>query len=122
MRLSNWLSISDPRRVTTRTLLDIAPSVSLDGVQDTVLPAEWQALLDEAVSDAERSLIRALAEQGTAAPVLGFETPDGDVLDMAWADARIAVVFDDGAEGTLDGWTLCPPDAVKIIDALNGVV
>jgi hypothetical protein len=56
---------------------------------------------------------------------LGFETADGEVIDMAWADARIAVVFDDGAEpGMLEGWTLCPPDAARIIAALtsNGVV
>jgi hypothetical protein len=125
VRLSNWLGISDPGRVTTRTLLDTAPTVATDGVQDAALPAQWQTLLDESVSDAERSLIRALAERGTAAPVLGFETADGDVLDMAWADARIAVVFDDSVEaGMLEGWTLCPPDAAKIIEALmsNGVV
>lgn len=125
VRMSNWLGISDPGRVTTRTLLDTAPTVAPDGVQDAALPAEWQTLLDEAVSDAERRLIRILAEQGTAAPVLGYETADGDVLDMAWADARVAVVFDDGGKaGMLEGWTLCPPDAVRIIEALtsNGVV
>ncbi|MGK2880530.1 MAG: DEAD/DEAH box helicase [Mycobacterium sp.] len=125
VRLSNWLGISDPGRVTTRTLLDTAPAAGPDGVQDAALPAQWQALLDETVSDAERSLIRALAEHGTAAPVLGFETPDGDVLDLAWSDARIAVVFDGGAEAaTPEGWTLCPPDAARIIEALtaNGVV
>ena len=27
-----------------------------------------------------------------------IETDDGDVIDMAWADARIGVAFDDGAE------------------------
>jgi ATP-dependent helicase YprA (DUF1998 family) len=123
VRLSNWLGISDPSRVTTRTLLDIAPAVASDGVQNAALPAHWEALLEEAVSDAERSLIRALAEHSTAAPVLGFETADGDVLDLAWVDARIAVMFDeDSVAGTLDGWTLCPPDPARIIDALNGVV
>ena len=70
----------------------------------------------------ERALIRALAEAGAAVPVLGFETDDGDVLDLAWADARIGVVFDDGAEA--EGWTLYPPDAAQIVAALksNGVV
>ncbi|MCW2690932.1 MAG: box helicase, partial [Mycobacterium sp.] len=125
VRLSNWLGISDPGRVTTRTLLDVAPTVAPDGVQDAALTAEWQLLLDESVSEAERSLIRILAERGTAAPILGFETADGEVLDMAWADARVAVVFDDGGEaGMLEGWTVCPPDAARIIAALtsNGVV
>jgi len=74
------------------------------------------------VSDAERGLIRALADAGAAAPVLGYETADGDVLDMAWAGARVAVVFDDAAP--VDGWTMCPPDAAQIVEALtmNGVM
>lgn len=123
VRLSNWLGISDPGRVTTRTQLEVVPAVAPDGVQDTVLPAEWQTLLGEAVSEAERTLIRLLAERVTAPPVLGFETADGEVIDMAWADARVAVVFDDEEE-PLTGWTVCPPNAARIIEALtlNGVV
>ncbi|MCU1700467.1 MAG: box helicase [Mycobacterium sp.] len=123
IRLSNWLGISDPGRVTTRTLLDVVPAVAPDGGQDAVLAAEWQALLGESISDAERSLIRNLAESGTTAPVLGFETDAGDVLDMVWVDARVAVVFEAGDAEPPDGWTLCPPDATRIIEALtsNGV-
>ncbi|SHW94309.1 helicase [Mycobacteroides abscessus subsp. abscessus] len=89
---------------------------------EVALPTEWQTIYDEAVSDAERSLISALAEAGAAVPELGYETDDGGVLDLAWTGARIGVVFDE--DTAADGWTLCEPDADKIVAALrmNGVM
>lgn len=122
LRLSNWLGISDPSRVTTRTLLTSAPVAGPAEVGEPELAAEWQVLFDAAVSDSERDLIRALAAAGAAAPELGYETADGEVLDMAWASGRVAVVFDEGE--SVDGWTLCAPDVDKIVEALklNGVV
>ncbi|MDV3125278.1 DEAD/DEAH box helicase [Mycobacterium sp. 21AC1] len=122
LRLSNWLGISDPGRVTTRTLLESAPVPGPAATEEAELPAEWQSLLDEAVSDAERDLIRALAAAGAAAPELGYETADGEVLDMAWAGGRVAVVFDEGEP--VDGWSVCSPDVDEIVEALklNGVV
>lgn len=122
LRLSNWLGISDPNRVTTRTLLTSAPVVGPAETGEPELAAEWQLLFDEAVSDPERDLIRALAAAGATAPELGYETDDGEVLDMAWAGGRVAVVFDEGE--SVDGWTLCAPDVDKIVEALklNGVV
>jgi ATP-dependent helicase YprA (DUF1998 family) len=122
LRLSNWLAISDPARVTTRSLLASAPVLGPAGAEESALPVEWQLLFDEAVSDAERDLIRALAAAGAAAPELGYETKNGEVLDMAWAGGRVAVVFDEGEP--VDGWTLCPPDVGEIVEALklNGVV
>ncbi len=85
------------------------------------LPAQWQAALNEAVSDAERDLIRALAAAGTAVPAMGYETEDGEVIDLAWADARVGVTFD--GEVVADGWTFCPADVAQIVAALktNGV-
>ena len=99
-----------------------APAIVPEGEGGAGLSAQWQLLIDEAVSDVERSLIRALAESGAAVPVLGYETESGDVIDFAWTDARIGVVLDGGADA--DGWTLCPPDATQILEALklNGVV
>jgi hypothetical protein len=122
LRLSNWLGICDPGRVTTRTLLTSATVSGPAETEASELPAEWQQVFDEAVSDAERDLIRALAAAGATAPELGYETTEGDVLDMAWADGRVAVVFDRGAP--VDGWTLCSPDVEEIVEALklNGVV
>ncbi len=86
------------------------------------LPPDWQAVYNEAVSDAERNLIRALAGAGTAVPALGYETEDGEVIDLAWADARVGVTFD-GAP-TAEGWILCPADVPQILAALrtNGVI
>ncbi|MBJ7339772.1 DEAD/DEAH box helicase [Mycolicibacterium sp.] len=122
LRLSNWLGISDSRRVTTRTLLASAPEIGVADAGDLPLPAEWQLLFDEAVSEAERELIRALAAAGAATPEMGYETTDGGVFDMAWAGARVAVSFDD--VDRIDGWTVCPPDVLEIVEALklNGVV
>lgn len=122
LRLSNWLAISDPGRVTTRSLLTTTPVTDAGETDESELPPQWQHLLDEAVSDAERDLIRALAGAGAAAPVLGYETPDGEVLDLAWEGARVAVVFDHGEP--VDGWILCAPDVGQILEALtaNGVM
>ena len=122
LRLSNWLAICDPERVTARTLLTYGASAPSIQTNELELSAEWQQLFDEAVSDAERDLIRALASAGASAPELGYETADGDVLDMAWASGRVAVVFEHGA--SVDGWTLCAPDINEIVEALklNGVV
>jgi hypothetical protein len=84
---------------------------------EVALPAQWQAVLNDAVSDAERDLIRGLAEAGVAVPALGFETEDGEVIDIAWADARVGVSFD--GEAVADGWILCPADVAQIMAALK---
>jgi ATP-dependent helicase YprA (DUF1998 family) len=121
LRLSNWLGICRRHRISTRSLLAAKPVELAVPVQEG-LPGDWQTVYDEAVSDGERTLIRALAEAGAAVPILGYETDSGEVLDFAWNQARIGVVFDHRAE--LAGWTLCPPDAGEIIAALktNGVM
>jgi hypothetical protein len=93
------------------------------GISEEIsLPTEWKTVFDEAVSDAERDLIRALAEAGAAIPTLGYETDDGEVIDLAWPDARVGVRFDEGA--TAEGWTFCPADVPQILAALksNGVM
>ena len=122
LRLSNWLGLSDRHRVSTYSLLAAAPMPSSAASDETALPAEWQGLFSEAVSDGERDLIRALAEAGAAVPALGYETDDGEVIDLAWADARVGVTFD--CEVAADGWTLCPADVPQILAALksNGVM
>ncbi|MDF2467662.1 MAG: box helicase [Rhodococcus erythropolis] len=122
LRLSNWLGIVQHHRVSTRTLLVAAPDQASDMSQEVALPTEWQSVYGDAVSDAERALVRALFEAGAAVPVLGYETEDGEVLDFAWTGPRVGVVFNE--ESGADGWTLCPPDANKIVSALkmNGVM
>jgi hypothetical protein len=122
LRLSNWLGLSDRHRVTTYSLLSKIPEASAAGADEVSLPPEWRAIFDEAVSDAERELISALAKAGAAVPAMGFETEDGDVIDMAWAGAKVGVSFDGGV--TADGWTLCPADVTQILAVLksNGVM
>ncbi len=122
LRLSNWLGLSDRHRVSTYSLLSAAPMSASTVSDDATLPAEWQSVFNEAVSDGERDLICALAEAGAAVPALGYETDDGEVIDLAWADARVGVTFD--GEGAADGWTLCPADVPQILAALklNGVI
>jgi ATP-dependent helicase YprA (DUF1998 family) len=122
LRLSNWLGISYRHRVTTHSLLTTTPPIAPAVSETVALAPEWQALLDAAVSDNERGLIRALADAGVAVPELGYETDSGDVIDLAWADARIGVSFESGEAPR--GWTLCPADVEKVVAVLksNGVV
>lgn len=131
LRLSNWLGLRDSHLVTTRSLLagePTAPEPRAETVTTTDLAAPWQTLYDESISDAERALVLALAAAGTPLPAQGFETDDGEVVDIAWPGARVEVLFDDGAEAahtlTDQGWTVCPPDPTSIMAALtaNGVM
>ncbi|WP_024794787.1 DEAD/DEAH box helicase [Tomitella biformata] len=131
LRLSNWLGLSGQHHITTRQLLEsgVGAPVPKPADQPDALSPEWQALLAETVSDAERDLIRALAALTPAVPLpkLGLETDGGEVLDLAWEHAKIGVAFanSDGADNTMaDGWTLCAPDASRILELLqaNGVL
>ncbi|SMG55763.1 Distinct helicase family with a unique C-terminal domain including a metal-binding cysteine cluster [Rhodococcus rhodochrous J3] len=131
LRLSNWLGIADRHRITTRSLLESSPTPVSTGVpQEQPLPYEWQSLLDETVSEAERILIRALvsADPRVPVPLLGYETDEGEVLDLAWEGHRIGVLLDESVtEATTmadTGWTLCPPEAAQIVAVLktNGVL
>lgn len=70
LRLSNWLGLSDRHRVSTYSLLSAAPLSASTVSDDATLPAEWQSVFNEAVSDGERDLICALAEAGAAVPAL----------------------------------------------------
>jgi hypothetical protein len=120
--LSNWLGLSDRHQVSTYSMLSQAPVLGASISEDAALPLAWEAVFKEAVSDAERELIRALAQAGAAVPALGYETDDGEVIDLAWADAKVGVTFDSAA--TADGWTLCAADVPQIMAALksNGVM
>lgn len=66
LRLSNWLGLSDRHTVSTYSLLATTPTPVSGGDEHEQLPAQWQAVLAEAVSDAERDLIRALARAGAS--------------------------------------------------------
>ncbi|MET7773568.1 Zn-binding domain-containing protein [Nocardia sp. NPDC005366] len=130
LRLSNWFGLRDAHLVTTRNLLagdPTAPEPKADTATDALGP-QWQTLYAESISDAERALVRALAEAGVPLPAQGFETDDGDVVDIAWPSARVGVLFDGGDDATTtladQGWTVCPPEMAPIMAALtaNGVM
>ncbi|BCN43449.1 DUF262 domain-containing protein [Prescottella equi] len=128
--VGRWLSVltSDRRHGAT---VGVPSADSPAGAPSVVaLAPRWQALVDATVSEAERALVVALAESGVdvPTPALGYETDEGDVLDLAWADIRVGVVIEGQPElpHTMSelGWTMCPPDAGQIVEALkkNGVV
>ncbi|WP_063127655.1 DEAD/DEAH box helicase [Nocardia fusca] len=130
LRLSNWFGLSETHLVTSRRLLTEAtptPGTSAE-VDTTDLSPQWQALYADSISEQERTLIRALAAAGTPLPVQGFETDDGEVIDIAWSGARVGVLFDDVTEAadTIadQGWTVCVPEIAPILAALtaNGVM
>ncbi|TSE01841.1 DEAD/DEAH box helicase [Skermania sp. ID1734] len=126
LRLSNWFGICGSHMVTTHSLLSDGVFTP-EGQPSVALSPEWQAIFDETVSDGEKALVLALAREGVHVPTLGYETDDGEVIDLAWADSRVGVIVDVESDTartlTEAGWSLCPPDAEAIVEALkkNGV-
>ncbi len=127
LRLSNWLGLAGRHQITTRTLLDATPIAApiTSAPEPEQLSPIWQKALHNAVSEAERTLVHAL---GTAAPTLtppelGYETDEGEVLDLAWHSSRVGVVFehDEDLANTIAeaGWTLCSPEVASILEALK---
>ncbi|MFM1723911.1 DUF262 domain-containing protein [Rhodococcus sp. PAM 2766] len=125
---SDRLGFSDRHHSATVGVPNAIAPASAPSV--VALAPRWQGLVDATVSDAEKALVVSLAESrvDVPTPALGYETDDGDVLDLAWADLRIGVVIEEQPELTNTmaelGWTMCPPDAGQIVEALkkNGVV
>lgn len=130
LRLSNWFGLHEGHLITSRKLLtEETPTPGIPAAADTTdLSPHWQKSYEESISDQERALIRALAAAGTPLPTQGFETDDGEVIDIAWPGARVGVLFDDvgeAADTIADlGWTVCVPEIAPIVAALtaNGVM
>lgn len=123
--MSNWFGLSDRHRITTRSLLatDTSAPATAPSPDDIELSDEWRGALDDAVTDAEKTLVLALASTEVPALTLGFETDDGDVLDFAWIEAQVCVVAEEMSElahtMTEAGWTICPPNVERIVEALT---
>jgi len=87
------------------------------------LPAAWQTLWDQSFADDEKELLVALADRSAPLPELGHETAEGLLVDVAWVDARVAVVWstdpEDLAELAKAGWVVCPPDPDAVMAALT---
>ncbi|MBY3794510.1 DEAD/DEAH box helicase [Rhodococcus fascians] len=122
VRLSNWLGLSGNHLVTTRSLIEAGASAPT-AVPTAELTPEWQAVYDSTVSDAEKKFVIELAATDLPVPTVGFETDDGEVVDFAWRDVRIGVMFapDDATTNTMSeaGWILCTPDIEQIAAALR---
>ncbi|GAA4674545.1 DEAD/DEAH box helicase [Gordonia humi] len=126
LRLSNWLGLSPNNRVTTMSLLEEDASAPTGATSAPALSADWQEVFDSTISEVEKKLVSALAAADLPVPELGYETESGDVVDFAWPDTLVGVVFDlDDATAHMmseSGWTLCPPDAEAVAAAIkNGV-
>lgn len=130
LRLSNWFGLYDAHLITSRNLMtDETPTPGAAAEVDTSeLSPDWQELYTNSISDQERNLIRELAAAGTPLPTQGFESDDGEVIDIAWPAPRVGVLFDDVAEAAdtiaEQGWTICRPEIAPIVAALtaNGVM
>lgn len=125
LRLSNWLGLSGNHLVTTRSLIEAGASAPVAPPTAELTP-EWQAVYDSTVSDDEKKFVIELAATDLPVLTVGFETDDGEVVDFAWRDMHIGVLFAPGEEtaNTMQkaGWTFCPPDAGEIAAAIeNGV-
>lgn len=119
-------ALSRNHRITTRSLLEHDTSTPAVVPVSASLSPGWQEVFDATVSDLEKALVLALVAADLPVPVIGYETDDGDVVDLAWDNPRIGVLFepDDELARTMSesGWILCPLDAEQIAAAMkNGV-
>ncbi|MBO0852763.1 MAG: DEAD/DEAH box helicase [Nocardia sp.] len=130
LRLSNWFGLCDNHMITTRSLLSAAAEVPdmKPAPSAAELSPEWRQAYDEAFSSAEKALVLALAAAQAPVPVIGGESDEGYLLDLAWHQAHVVALFDIESEAaqvmTERGWTVCPADAEQIVETLNtnGVV
>ncbi|MEX5635479.1 DEAD/DEAH box helicase [Parafrankia sp. FMc2] len=139
----SWLALSNVLGHASRTALSLAlsqsngeqpaggaqPDTETDTVEETTavtsradaLSPPWADLVLNALDDAEKTLLRGLAQAGVPLPEQGHETAGGYPLDLAWPDARVAVLVhpedvdaDLRAELTGDGWRIADPDSAQV--------
>lgn len=85
--------------------MDVA-AVTSSAQPGRVLPAEWQDLVDTALSQAEVRLLQALEARRLPLPVQGLETTEGVPLTLSWPSYRLAVQLDGHGVPQEDGWTV----------------
>ena len=100
---------------------DTAPQVVPPTVQ---LSPAWQEQLDNTYSPAEAALVRRLAGHANLpVPVVGHESDEGIVIDIAWPAQRIAVFVDAATSDRRDleagGWQVLGPDLEPLLAALE---
>jgi ATP-dependent helicase YprA (DUF1998 family) len=125
LRLSNVLGFADqPMSISALSQLTAGTVVTTGTTESDTVAAEglfdpgWQQLIDAALSDVERALLRRLANAGVPLPEQGLETDDGIPMDLAWPDAHVCVLLDEDAESIDSPWTIAPNDVETIAQLL----
>ncbi|WP_010533112.1 DEAD/DEAH box helicase [Brachybacterium squillarum] len=119
--------------LTTASLVVAGHDVTRDAVEesapvparvDIVVPQDWQQALDDAITDTERQVLRALSSLGVEAPVVGEEFGAGIPLDLAWPERRRAFVAEelpprDREHLESEGWLIVGPSTENVAERLG---
>lgn len=127
----DWLRISNAlaqRPSTVRTSVVSLQSVPAEGPPPLKFRPEthspvWATVVDMSVGSRAKQLATSLADAGVDAPdLIGDELGSGIPVDLAWSEARVAVLVEaEPADVTslgAEGWTVTPPDVEAIKAAL----
>jgi hypothetical protein len=124
LRLANALGPRDwPTNMTTTSLIEpVTAQPERAGPGRPV--GAWADAYDAALTEIEKELISALADQDVAPPTVGAEGPDGIPLDICWPAHRVAVAFahmsqQDRSDLAGHGWYLVEPDPAQVATALT---
>lgn len=88
------------------------------------LDPAWAHVLEEAITEQERQVIRLASSLGIEAPTVGEEYGRGVPLDVAWPDRRAAYVAEELAPQELEalqteGWNIVGPSTVDVLEELG---
>lgn len=90
----------------------------------SALSAEFAALIDDALDELERDVLRRIAQvPGVAVPLVGEEFAGGVAADVSWAEYKMAGLLSGQSiaeKGTLEaaGWTVCT-DIDELVETLR---
>src|SRR5699024_1956005 len=127
LQLMNALQLRghQPTVVTSMRAAAGAPAAAPPIRADVVLP-QWQRVMDLVIDDDERRFVTELAAANVGVPdAVGDEDPDtGIMIDLAWTEDHVAVVFEaderDVADLGRSGWTVVPASVEDVAAALDG--
>lgn len=71
------------------------------------------------VDDTVRPIMRRLIERGAPSPEIGYELPDGTVVELAWPDVRIGVTV--APHAAPDGWDLRQVEDWSVDELLGSI-
>lgn len=125
LRLANIIGFLDNAVINTCANIDdeAEPLIYRRGEEPTpTFDVAYQPLIDDAVDNAEKEILTALAAQGIPAPHVGEELPNGDVADLVWPDLHIVSfryddLYDPAAHQ--DTWTIVPYDSDTIATTIK---